>query len=357
MKESRIHDTKAVNPDRGLILDKNRQIAYNALLFLVTLYFIYVSEHYMKLNQCPKIQTNTRWMRYMIIIFFLGIAAFFVQTKGALWGVEATFGYGGGGGGSLYHRDCYQGTCQYILGFGIDKCDTNIECATNGNANGTTNQNTNGGAGNQNMNGQGGNQNMNTPGNQNGNGFFNDMGNHWASEYAQKMYEHCDITGYRDSLGNLLYQFRPDTYITRAELLIWGLKCRHIIAPTPTANPFPDVNRNTWYGPYVARAKALGWVSGYPDGLFRPLRYANRVEATKVLTLRNFPSAQIIGGIMDFLDTMQGSWYEKYVAFATLQGYIEGYRDLFGNLTGYFGPADNMTRAEAAKIIVQINGF
>ncbi len=304
--------------------------------------------------------------RAIFFVFCLAIVlvVFGGGAQGPWYGIQASFGYGGGGG-SLYHRECSNNLCSYLIGGGVDKCDTNIECVGNGNQNGTTgNGNVNAGT-NQNMNGgTGGNTNVNGggTGNTNTNGagrdyFFKDTANHWVKEYAEKLNKECGVQGYADQYGNLLYQFKPDEYITRAELVVWGLKCKHIAPGTPTADPFPDVSRNSWYGPYVARAKILGWISGYPDKLFRPNQFVNRVEATKILVLRNFTWQDVIGGIMSFIDTLNGTWYEKYVAFAVYKGYIEGYRDAAGNLTGWFGPADNMTRAEAAKIIVNINGF
>lgn len=51
-----------------------------------------------------------------------------------------------------------------------------------------------------------------------------------------------------------------------------------------------------------------------------------------------------------FPDVQEGTWYYDYVTYAASRGYITGYK------TGYFGPADNLTRGQFATILYRING-
>lgn len=54
---------------------------------------------------------------------------------------------------------------------------------------------------------------------------------------------------------------------------------------------------------------------------------------------------------MTFTDVASDAWYAPYVRWASNQGLVSGYKDVNGNLTGCFGPEDNLTRAELATIL------
>jgi len=51
-------------------------------------------------------------------------------------------------------------------------------------------------------------------------------------------------------------------------------------------------------------------------------------------------------------DVQPNSWYYDYVESAVQLGIMEGYTDVSGNLTGKFGPSDQVNRAQAIKVIV-----
>lgn len=218
--------------------------------------------------------------------------------------------------------------------------------------------NTNGNSTNQNLNGTS-NQNQNgAPNEPTGSGsIFSDTQGHWGEMYIQKLQEHCQVAGYLDANGNALGLFGPDQPITRAELVKILVQCTYGELPAPLVNPYPDVAKTTWYAPYIAKAKELGWIEGYANGNFKPNQHMSRAEALKIILLSQFAGSEITGGTMIFTDTVAGSWYEKYIAFAVLKGYIEGYKDAAGNPTGHFGPNNNITRAEAAKVIGKVNGW
>jgi len=86
------------------------------------------------------------------------------------------------------------------------------------------------------------------------------------------------MTGYPDGT------FGPDRPLNRAELL-------KILYSSEFGRPgdmfkgdcFPDVDRDAWYAPYVCGSKDARWVSGYPDGTFRPSQNVSYVEAVKML--------------------------------------------------------------------------
>lgn len=87
-----------------------------------------------------------------------------------------------------------------------------------------------------------------------------------------------------------------------------------------------------------------GVVEGYSDGTFGPLNLINRAEFTKMVVegiLGVTPDATIY---QRCFPDVQEDWYAKYVCYAKELGWVEGYPD-------GFHPADNITRAEAAKIV------
>ena len=72
--------------------------------------------------------------------------------------------------------------------------------------------------------------------------------------------------------GNKNGQFRPDSYITRAEfaaILINTMGYAQEAASIKTC-AFPDVPAGNWATGYIAKAAELGFLSGYKNGNFGP---------------------------------------------------------------------------------------
>ena len=54
---------------------------------------------------------------------------------------------------------------------------------------------------------------------------------------------------------------------------------------------------------------------------------------------------------LSFTDVEKTSAYAPAIAKAATDGIVSGYTDAEGNLTGSFGPKNNVTRAEFSKIV------
>jgi hypothetical protein len=187
---------------------------------------------------------------------------------------------------------------------------------------------------------------------------FKDTAGHWAEGYIKTLQDHCALSGYVDQQGNNLDLYKPNQNLTRAELVKMLVQCGQIEVSTPSQKPFSDVPVNEWYSSVVTYAKNAGWVSGFSDNTFRPHNPVTREEAMKIMLLTKFQDNQIVAtGTNPFKDVSAGSWSERFILFAYGKGYIEGYKDNNGQLTGYFKPQNNLTRAEAAKIIVKLYGW
>lgn len=191
---------------------------------------------------------------------------------------------------------------------------------------------------------------------------FRDIGDHWAEDYITTLSEKCGVHGYTDEDGNLLHAFGPNNPVTRAELVKMIVECVQLSETSENDIPFSDVEEGRWYTSYILIALGEDWIEGYDDGTFRPNANINRVEALKIILLSKYTEEEISAheheeSDVDFEDTDSEGWYAHYLAFAVSKGFVSGYADAEGKPTGMFGPSDNLTRAEAAKIIVEVLGL
>ena len=191
---------------------------------------------------------------------------------------------------------------------------------------------------------------------------FTDTEGHWGEAYIKTLSEKCGVQGYTDEDGNLLNLFGPNNPVTRAELVKMVVGCIEGETPEDGETPFTDVEEGKWYNPYIFFAVTEGWIEGYADGTFRPGNNINRVEALKIILLSTYTEEEIAQHEYEeeevyFEDTRPDQWYSPYLGFAVSKGFVSGYTDAEGNPTGYFGPSNNLTRAEAAKIIAEALGM
>ena len=175
--------------------------------------------------------------------------------------------------------------------------------------------------------------------------YFTDTENNWAKHYIDLLHEKCGIVGYTDKDGNPLHLFGPDQLASRAELVKILLQCQMLGGEMANKKPFPDAPLNTWYTPYLTKAKGLGWIEGYMDHTFKPLRTVNQAEALKIILLSEFSKDSLQTNSLS--DLFQGTWFQKYMLYSMAKKYVEE------NTT----PDRLMTRADIAKLIVLIKGW
>lgn len=156
-----------------------------------------------------------------------------------------------------------------------------------------------------------------------------------ASPYRDAIQELTDrgvVEGYEDGT------FRPDAPVNRAEFLKILLDTRFPKALPPNdLRCFADLEVQTpqWYAQSVCLARALGIVSGYPDGWFRPGKPVSLAEALK-MSFRTFSIP---------LSPGNGPWYEPYLLTA---------RKLNILLPLLKKPAHLLTRGEMASLTVAL---
>ena len=136
---------------------------------------------------------------------------------------------------------------------------------------------------------------------------------YWGFKEVAYLSEFGILSGYSDGT------FRPNNKITRAEFvkiaesfeaLTWGL------------SPYNDVDGGHWAFRYIVSSAAKGWISGYPDGSFRPNSFISRAEAVTIVNrlLERRPDKDYIDThkpeLKPFTDLKASYWayYEIYEA-------------------------------------------
>ncbi|MGN8967503.1 S-layer homology domain-containing protein [Intestinimonas sp. HCP28S3_D6] len=102
----------------------------------------------------------------------------------------------------------------------------------------------------------------------------------------------------------------------------------------------------------VTTMVSLGVINGKDDGSYDPSGIVTRAEMAKLIAVTlNGGKDPTLGAITaNFTDT-KGHWAESYIAYVSSLGIIDGRGD------GTFGPNDQVTGAQAAKMILTMLGY
>lgn len=106
---------------------------------------------------------------------------------------------------------------------------------------------------------------------------FTDIQTHWAKTCIEKLADLNVISGYQDGT------FKPDASVTRAEFAALLLKA--FPGQPQIRNPvtFKDVPTTFWAKTAIDTAYQTGFLSGYPDNLFKPEENIPRVQVLVAL--------------------------------------------------------------------------
>lgn len=139
----------------------------------------------------------------------------------------------------------------------------------------------------------------------------------------------------------------PNGQITRAEvatIFFRLLKDEVRDGAFTTSNTYSDVAYGKWYNNPISTMSALGIITGYPDGTFKPNKPITRAEFAAIAA--RFDETQS-GKSATFSDVI-GHWAAKEIGIAYANEWIKGYPD------GTFKPDQNITRAEAMTMINRV---
>lgn len=164
---------------------------------------------------------------------------------------------------------------------------------------------------------------------------FSDINGHWAAPAIEKWAGYGVLKG-SDGL------FRPDEYITRAEMA--ALLVRIIDIEATAENTFSDVPSDAWYADAVLKAFSAGILNGDSEGHASPNELVTREQAV-VMLARAFSVAAGQEADIKFNDAgLISSWAKPLAAGMETAGYITGFNNLFN-------PQGNITRAEVITIL------
>jgi hypothetical protein len=135
---------------------------------------------------------------------------------------------------------------------------------------------------------------------------FSDVGDKWYTQAVNYLASIEILTGYPEGT------FLPDRSISRAEFAAVASRFDKLAVMDGGA-AFPDIEGH-WAKEYINSAFAKGWVSGYPEGTFKPQQNITRAEVVKVvntmlerrLRVADMP-ADILANIVKFTD-FEGHW-------------------------------------------------
>lgn len=172
-------------------------------------------------------------------------------------------------------------------------------------------------------------------------GTFSDVAEtHWAYEAVKNLSDAGIVNG----RGN--GSFDPDAMVTRAEFVKMIVEAFDI-PEAETSVSFGDCPADAWFTQYVARAAANNVVNGF-DGNFSPDKPITREDAA-VIVSRLVKDAS--GESVTFGDAADISDYAKEaVDLLASLGIINGMGD------GNYAPKNNITRAQAAKLVFNVIG-
>ncbi|WP_418988154.1 InlB B-repeat-containing protein [Agathobaculum sp.] len=118
--------------------------------------------------------------------------------------------------------------------------------------------------------------------------------------------------------GRRADRFDPNASITRAEFA--AICARFNTEPVENSGSFSDISGH-WAENEIERAAAFGWISGYPDGTFRPDARITRAEAmtmiNRVLCRMPQSKSDLLDSMVTWPDNKPSDWHYLAVQEAT----------------------------------------
>lgn len=147
---------------------------------------------------------------------------------------------------------------------------------------------------------------------------FKDVSGHWAETTINRWVSLGYINGYPDGT------FRPKESITRTEFAVVANNAFNY--QNKQAIYFPDVATTFWGYAEIQKAYAAGYMRGDTNGTFRPKANVTRQEAAVMLA--NIKGLAVGGSAPYYSDSGSiSSWARGSVNAVTAAGYMSGYPD------------------------------
>lgn len=163
----------------------------------------------------------------------------------------------------------------------------------------------------------------------------------WAADEINFLNKKKIISGYEDNT------FRPNNAITREEFVTVIINAVGIVPIENLENHFEDVKKDAWYEKFVITAVNQGYVSGIGETVFGTGENISRQDA-----------AAIVYRVIKDIEREKTREYSEFADAGTISDYAKEavkcmyeYSIINGSDGNMFNPKNNLTRAEAAKMI------
>lgn len=182
---------------------------------------------------------------------------------------------------------------------------------------------------------------------------FTDMVGHWSADYVTRLYQMGLTEGYQQEDGS--YIFKPNGKLTRGELLTFITRLLGVDTSQyeDVVLPFADADSiASWLQPYVKAMYALGVFEGSAKGDKLYANVKDNVTREAAMTMLGRVLAASEGcDLSGFADADAVSdWASPYVQTLVAMGVVEG-------SNGRLDPKADITRAAAAKLLVEVHGL
>ncbi len=171
---------------------------------------------------------------------------------------------------------------------------------------------------------------------------FADMTGNWAKPYVEALAARGIVNGINDST------FAPNAKIKRGDFVL--MLAQVIDINSNKDSGFNDVSSSDYYSGAIAAAKEEGLVKGISDKEFGAKANITRQDVMTIIT-RTLEEAGVDMSAADISKFADGANVSEYAKDGVAK--LVGAKIIEGN-NGYINPKDNLTRAEAAKILYEV---
>ena len=124
-----------------------------------------------------------------------------------------------------------------------------------------------------------------------------------------------------------------------------------MLAPSAAFASFNDVNEYSAEYRMLSELEVLGIAEGDENGSFAPYDSVTRAEFTKLLVTALGEEQAAYSLTATHFEDCKGHWAAGYIEAGAADGFIDGYDDT------HFAPDDNVTYAQAVKMLVAAVGY
>jgi hypothetical protein len=149
----------------------------------------------------------------------------------------------------------------------------------------------------------------------------NDILGHWAESYIDKLVSQGAVAGYPDGT------YRPNQLVTRVEFMLMINKAYKVPDTDEVVNMYDVVNNRDWFAHEMAKTVTAGLMGGYPDHTFRPNAIISRQEAAYIVAKASELDLNVTYPLAFADKDSIPLWSKPSIAAMAAVGYISGYPD------------------------------